>query len=222
MFTPNLVIGLAIAGIGVLLILERLGIANAMEVLKFWPIVLVLFGASVAAQSFQKRDPSLPPQKPVIGPGFVLFVLVMAMFATSGFRGWDWNQTAAASTNAERINMFGVMGSTSRTSNSSNFQSAHVGSVMGRTTLDLREANIAPGQEAVVDVFVAMGRATIRVPDGWIVDTSALPVMGSVEDERWPRDRALTDGDAAAPAPGPAPRLVLRGFVMMGKVEIQS
>jgi len=219
MFTPNLIIGLAIMGIGVLLILERLGLANAMELLKYWPAVLVLFGASVAVQSMRKRDPSLPPQKPVIGPGFVLFVVVVAMFATSGFRGWDFNETSAAS-NAERINLFGVMGSTSRTSTSTNFQSAHVGSVMGRTTLDLRQANIAPGGEAVVDVFVAMGRATIRVPEGWVIDTSALPVMGSVDDERWPRENA--PADAASPATGPPPRLVLRGFVMMGKVEIQS
>jgi hypothetical protein len=92
-----------------------------------------------------------------------------------------------------------------------------------------------------------MGRATVRVPDHWVVDASALPIMGSVDEERFApitadiagdadaadgenktddlsRDR-LGDADAKAAAPpatGPPPRLRLRGFVMMGKVEVTS
>lgn len=97
-----------------------------------------------------------------------------------------------------------------------------------------------------VDVFVTMGRATVRIPDHWVVDLSALPVMGSVDEDRF---KSLSLGDEitaelesdgkegkdeiAPPAPadvkpsqppatGPAPRLRLRGFVMMGKVEVTS
>jgi hypothetical protein len=87
------------------------------------------------------------------------------------------------------------------------------------------------------------------------VDTTALPIMGAVNDRRWPR-REETTADPAVDAPTPGdtpavaaeqpveapagepveapahveaatpssapPRLVLRGFVMMGKVEIES
>jgi hypothetical protein len=86
-----------------------------------------------------------------------------------------------------------------------------------------------------VDVFVTMGRATVRIPDGWVVDTGALPVMGSVDEERFPPSDPGTpvegpkDGQAEVgpppaqpPATGPPPRLRLRGFVMMGKVEVRS
>jgi hypothetical protein len=238
MFTPNLIVGLAIMGIGLVLVLERFGLVNPTEVLKFWPVLLVLFGASVAVQSLRRRDPLAPTQnqKAVIAPGFVLFVVIIAMLGTNGFRAWS---NTEASTGEERISVFGIMSSPRRTSTSSNFRGAQLGGVMGRSTLDLRQAAIAPGEDAVVDVFVAMGKVVLRVPDHWTVDTSTLPVMGSIDDLRWPRDRAVlnintgdvekpadtgkpADVEAATPATGPPPRLVLRGFVMMGKVEIQS
>ena len=96
-----------------------------------------------------------------------------------------------------------------------------------------------------VEVFVTMGRATVRIPNHWVVDLSALPVMGSVDEDRFTsltdeitaelEDAERENGDekaadvkpadvkpAQAPAAGPAPRLRLRGFVMMGKVEVTS
>jgi hypothetical protein len=129
----------------------------------------------------------------------------------------------------------------------SDVRNARVAAIMGRSTLDLRQVNLAPGEEVIVDVFVAMGRATVRVPDHWVVDASALPVMGSVGEDRFTpladeiaaeaeADDKDSKGDASAgerpaladvkpvqpPAAGPAPRLRLRGFVMMGKVEVTS
>jgi hypothetical protein len=64
-------------------------------------------------------------------------------------------------------------------------------SVMGRADLDLRSTTVAPGDEVVIEVFTLMGGATIRVPDGWIVDIRAAPIMGGVRDRReGPRDVA--------------------------------
>ena len=87
-----------------------------------------------------------------------------------------------------------------------------------------------------VDVFVAMGDAVVRIPDTWVVDASAMPVMGAINERRFPPpDRgaaaedskggqAVKDSAIAAqpPATGPPPRLRLRGFVMMGKVDVSS
>jgi hypothetical protein len=102
---------------------------------------------------------------------------------------------------------------------------------MGKSSLDLRQVTLAPGEVMTVDVFVTMGNATIRIPDEWVVDASALPLMGAIEEDRFPKPVAPrlekeSQGDVtAAPPPppsGPAPRLRLRGFVMMGKVEVTS
>ena len=87
-----------------------------------------------------------------------------------------------------------------------------------------------------VDVFVAMGNALVRIPDTWVVDASAMPVMGAINERRFPSrdrgaaaeelkdDQATKEGAIAAqpPAAGPPPRLRLRGFVMMGKVDVSS
>jgi hypothetical protein len=107
---------------------------------------------------------------------------------------------------------------------------------MGRSSLDLRQVQLEAGEQMVVDVFVTMGRATVRIPDHWVVDASALPVMGSVDEERFtplPEAPATPGTDQAAgdaapspppalPSSGPKPRLKLRGFVLMGKVEVTS
>jgi hypothetical protein len=102
-----------------------------------------------------------------------------------------------------------------------------------------------------VDVVTVMGSTIVYVPDGWDVNFDAIPVMGGVKDERRRPGSALSDDDnddknedrpeprrggasvEAPPAPavtsppvittsGPAPRLVLRGFVMMGGLVIRS
>ena len=57
-------------------------------------------------------------------------------------------------------------------------------SIMGGTQLDLRQATMAPGEEAVIDVFAVMGGAIVRIPEGWIVDVQATSVMGGIKDQR--------------------------------------
>jgi hypothetical protein len=90
--------------------------------------------------------------------------------------------------------------------------------LMGSCVLDLRHAQMSPGTEAIVDVFAMMGSVVIRVPDGWTIDTHAVPVMGSVRDDRWPARKIGADTSTAADSP----RLVLRGLVMMGSIFVKS
>ena len=140
-------------------------------------------------------------------------------------------------------------------------------SIMGGTQLDLRQATLAPGEEAVVDIFTVMGGAVLHIPDGWTVDVQTTSVMGGVKDERGnvvrtreeerrrrrqsrsgesdtqepPAPQAETreappvgagverEDQPKAPGTSPGtppgttpPRLVLRGFVMMGGLIIRS
>ena len=81
--------------------------------------------------------------------------------------------------------------------------------LLTQSTLDLRHLTPAPGEEVIVDLFVTAGRARVRVPAHWMVNSGALPLIGSVVDER---SRTSTAGVP--------PRLILRGFVLVGKVEV--
>jgi hypothetical protein len=65
-------------------------------------------------------------------------------------------------------------------------------------------------REAVVEVFTLMGGSTIRVPDGWTVVIRAVPIMGGVKDRR----------SGARDLPG-SPRIVVRGFIVMGGLDIR-
>jgi len=78
--------------------------------------------------------------------------------------------------------------------------------------LDLRQATIAPGQDAVIDVFTVMGGVVLRVPAEWTVDVQAVPLMGAIKDQR-----------AQSPQTGTtaAPHLVVRGSIMMGGLTIE-
>ena len=104
-----------------------------------------------------------------------------------------------------------IMGRDSRVVNSPEFRGAQMTSVMGRSELDLRTATIAPGQDVSIDVFMLMGGATIRVPEGWAVDVNTARVIGDVKDRR----------TGVRDTPG-APRLIIRGFIMMGGMTIRS
>jgi predicted membrane protein len=54
--TPRTVIGIAIALLGVVLMLDRVGIVQANHVLRFWPVPLILIGGLMVAQAQDGRE----------------------------------------------------------------------------------------------------------------------------------------------------------------------
>ena len=100
------------------------------------------------------------------------------------------------------------LGGVSRGNNSTAFRGADLMAVMGGCEIDLRRAAI--NGEAVIDVFTLWGGIEIRVPEDWTVVSKIVPLMGGVEDKTRPPQGAT------------AHRLVLRGFAIMGGVEIKN
>jgi hypothetical protein len=234
---PNLVFGLSLIFVGGALALDRMHLVDAIRILRFWPIGLVLFGASLVVQTF-RPDPE-GPVAPEVDRGFhvghVIGIVLIGLLVTQTIRGRETTRTDTG----ESVSLVAVLGEDHRVSSATRFRGGQMTSVMGGCTLDLRAAMLAPGEEATLDVFTLMGGLTLRVPDGWTVDVRAVPVMGGVRDQRagFSGRRRLADGEVevndATPAPpataaesrpaeGSAPRLVLRGFVMMGGLVIRS
>jgi hypothetical protein len=233
--TPNLVMGITIMAVGIVLLLDTIGVRDAASLMKYWPALIVLFGASLVAQAFKPADPATAGRGSGGVPCFFLFLLVVAMFSSFGIPSSAWTNVSGP-----RVTTTGIMGRAESTNVRSDVRSGRVAVLMGRSNLDLRQVKLAPGEEVVVDVFVTMGRATVRIPDAWVVDASALPVMGSVDEERFTpinddeagdrsgepealsTDQQAAQGNATRQPAERAPRLRLRGFVLMGKVEIIS
>jgi hypothetical protein len=91
--------------------------------------------------------------------------------------------------------------------NSSLFRRADLTAIMGGIQIDFRQAAI--NGEAVIDLFVLMGGVEIKVPPDWVVSNQAIAIMGGAQDK--------TTGPADS-----RHRLVLRGFVMMGGIEVKT
>lgn len=184
--------------IGVIMLTDRLGLWH-INVWALWPLVLVVIGGRIFWRAFRPGEaPVLPnPQwtTPTAGQG-------------SGFspgRPWASSTTSADSTTSAMA----MLGGFDRKVVSPAFRRAELTAFMGGGKLDLLDAKLADGQ-GVVDVFAVMGGFEIRVPETWEVKVEVTPFMGHCGDTRTPRS-----GDAAG-------HLIVRGFVMMGGVDIKN
>ena len=224
--TPRLVLGVCVTALGALMLLDRTGVLDSEVVLRFWPAGLIALGAVIVAQADDDRH-SRTSGLLLVGIGTWL------LFSSLGvvrLRFWDfvwptvliwigvnlmsqtrhrWKGASGGGDSAGRASLFAMMGGAMRRWDGSPFRGAELTSIMGGCELDLRQAELAPGEEAAIDVFAIMGGHEIKVPETWSVVSTAVPIMGGVEDRTRP------------PGAG-APRLVIRGFIMMGGVEIRN
>ena len=206
--TTNLALGICLILLGTVLILDRMQLVDASQLLRFWPVGLVIFGAALVMQSFQRADATQPAHRhDGFNAGHVIVWVIIALLFSQGFsRG-----VTVRTDSSETANVVAVMSRHQRISSASVFRAAEMTTIMGRADLDLRKTTVAPGEEGVIEVFTLMGGSTIRVPEGWHVDLRATPVMGGI------RDRRTGARDAAG-----APRIVIRGFIMWGGLDIRS
>lgn len=189
--------GYAMIFIGALLLLNALGVARVRFWELFWPMVIVLVGARLIMQTPRRRH------------------------ERHRLRGLPEGQSGPALAPAGTdgtISMFAVLGSDERAISDKAFRGGDVTSIIGGTQLDLRQAAIAPGEQAVINVFVMMGGHELWVPSGWTVVIEVMPILGGVEDKRLP---PVLD-PAARAANGAPPRLVLRGIVLLGGLTIKN
>lgn len=196
--------GLLFAIVGVWLQAEELDIIH-IRLWEVWPLALVIFGGYLVWQGLAGR--SAPREASSVD----------AMFPESGTVGvptsdrptaWT-GKTATDGRDANTtLSALAVMGGVSRGSSSRAFRGGDLLAIMGGLEIDLRRAAIHG--EAVMDVFVVWGGVEIRVPEDWTVSSHIVPLMAGVEDKTRPPQGATTH------------HLILRGFALMGGVEIKN
>jgi predicted membrane protein len=224
--TPQLVFGVFVMALGVILGLDSLGLADAGYIIRFWPIGLVMLGATIASRA----EPHarfwgffwmfvgawlLMRSLGLVRVGFwqlfwplmlvsVGVSLILKTLRQSGHLRVD-------NKGAERL--FAVMSESRRGFDGKPFEGAYMTAFMGGCVLDLRRAVVQPGETKVIDVFGIMVGHDIKVPPEWNVTLDVMPLMGDVKDKRVP---------PVAPPPlgAPPPALLVRGSVVMGEVKI--
>lgn len=223
--TSHLVLGLLIASIGVLFTLNNLHLLHLGNLFRYWPVALIVVGAMHVSQS--RGAGGWIGGALWIGVGTVLLGNGLGYFHVGLWSFWplllvfigarmilqsrDADATPGDLDSGSAISAIAVMGNVDRRITSQAFKRAEITAFLGGGKLDLHDATLAGGQ-AVVNVLAVMGGFQILVPAHWNVVLQVSPFMGGAADKR--RVPATLDPDA--------PRLTVRGFLLMVGVEIKD
>jgi hypothetical protein len=222
--TVQVIFGLLVVALGVIFTLDNLEIIDARDYLQYWPAALVavgmlklwhasrdghgwfggLFILAVGAWMLIERMVYIRIDARDVLPLFLVFIGGYMVW-----RGFGGQRRERSSDGHSSFSGLAIMGGVSRRSNSQTFIGADLTAVMGGCEIDLRQASIAPGTEAVIDAFALWGGIEIKVPEDWTVVTRVTPLMGGVEDKT--RVPQVTDR-----------RLVINGLVIMGGIVVKN
>lgn len=230
--TPQIVLGLVVVAFGLVLTAGNFGWVEADRVIDlarhYWPLALVLLGLGKILQSDSSSGR-------ITGGVFVLiggWLTAEQVYPIPiRIRFWDWwpvlliaagalillrsrSETAlqaagSVPASADQTGTeFAFWSGVRRRIASPAFRRANLTAIMGGIELDLRPASTANG-EAVIEVFVMWGGIEITVPPDWDVSNQAIAIMGGADDRS-------TGGQGARH------RLVIRGLVLMGGIDIKT
>jgi predicted membrane protein len=226
--TPQLVFGVLVMLAGLALLLDRFGIVNAGVIFRLWPSLLIAFGVMHFTRGEREHRFwglfwvftgawLLLRSLNVIALGFwelFLPVLLIGMGVTIVLR--SLTDAGYVKPDRERSShLFAAFGGSKRSFDGQAFDGAYMTAFMGGCDLDLRRATLKPGDERTVVVFAWMGGHVIRVPPEWNIVLSVSPIFGGVDDKR-------VAPVAPPPLEGAPPRLIVKGTVVMGGLELKN
>jgi len=234
-FTPRTMLGLFIVAVGAIAALDQMNIINATYLQPFWPIGIIAVGGVLFTQNRIQGGHGVNGAivmgvgilillntlglarvriGELIGPAILIFIGVMLLRHRAPGLG---RGPTGVDTDGHMV-VFAVLSGVKRATSTSVFQGAEVTTFMGGCQLDLRQAVIPPGGEATIELMSVMGGCEIYVPSTWQIVTPIIPVMGGIEDKRLPAIQTPPVG----PGTPAAPRLTIRGFLLMSGVQIKN
>jgi len=238
-FPSGLSWGLAIVAVGIIFLLDLMGIVSAHYIFQFfWPAIFIFFG--VEGVVFCS------------GPGrfwgsFLTLAGIVLLLSNFGYLHIRWSMFwplaiilwglwillrslgGPSSWGGQRIRPFriGVGGefasdspelrtdtvfsASNRRITAKDFRGGKLAAVFGELKIDLTEADIE-GDEAVIQLDAVFGAVEIRVPSTWIVASRGAAVFGEYSDR-------TVHSQAAGPG---AKRLIVKGGAVFGSVVIKN
>ena len=224
MHRGRLLVGVVLVVLGLVFLLDRLGVASADRLFSaFWPLLII--AAGVLQLAVTRR--ASPGPAIMIGIGIVLLAATLNLVPPS-FWQLFWPLVLIAigvlflagvvsrgglrqADQRDDVNVLSVLGGQRLVGQSQQGRGGPVTSVFGGVTLDLRNANLAP-EGAAIDAMSAFGGVEILVPEGWRVEMNGIPIFGGFENR--------TTGPATGVAEGRA--LHVRGTALFGSVVVRN
>lgn len=153
--------GIWLLAIGLILMLENLGVAH-IRFDMVWPLIVIGVGVLMI---WQAAGPRLRPDG-TTGPRWPEF---FNRWSRTGSPDADFNGVA-------------ILGGFKRRITSKKFKGGSVLSVMGGFQIDLRQADME-GDTATIEAMSFMGGGEIKVPDEWQVSMEGISLFGAFVDE---------------------------------------
>jgi hypothetical protein len=222
----QVILGVLVIGMGLLFLLDNLAIWDFQRAIQFWPMVFILVGVIKLFDTNSSDGYLVGGALIVVGVlmtlsrlGYFYFswsalwpLLLIALGgsvlykAVTGRRliGSSIKGVAAAD---EVIDVTAILGGFERRISTPDFKGGEVTAVMGGCSLDLRGSSIQG--EAVINVFAVWGGITLKCPPDWTVVLHGTPIMGGFEEK-------------TVPPPDNSKRLIVRGYAIMGGVEVRN
>lgn len=208
--------GVGVIVVGVAALLGSFGIINFNDlVANYWPLLLVAAGLVVLADN--------PKQNYLWATALIVFGAI-AQLNTLGvidvnfwqlfwpilliIIGWSVLAQQASTSSASTDNISAILGGSETKNTSRDFRGSKITTLLGGSSIDLSKADIK--KEATIELFVLMGGVELRVPENWQVRTSAMPILGGIENK------------TSAPTKSGAPALNIVGTIVMGGIEIKN
>jgi predicted membrane protein len=227
-------VGMILAGIGVLLLLQNLGIVVVEDLWDYWPVILIVFGFSRLFQSCHPAGRIWGGAIAGVGTLFllrnlgiihgnlwgffwpaILIVIGLAMLlrAFDHGGGWDWAHPAHAlrdSSTANAVKIDAVFSGAKRRFDTQEFEGGEIDAVFGGVELDLTKAAMK-GDQVRIECNAVFGGIDIRVPETWSVVLRGSGVFGGFSDETQPPPRGTN-----------APTLLIGGGAVFGGVNVKN
>ncbi len=176
----NQAFGVFLVGLGVLLILDRLGVID-FDLGTLWPLLLIGLGALIVYKSRRARSCATSAKDGAVG---------MADGQSDSF-----------------ISATAILGGFERRISTPALRGGEITAIMGGCELDMRGASIQG--EAVLNVFAFWGGVSIKCPPDWTVVLEGTPILGGFEEK-------------TATPPDNSKRLIIRGYAVMGGVDVRN
>lgn len=228
--TSQVVLGLLVIAMGLLFLLDNLGFVDMHRAFSFWPMLFVIVGTVKLCDTRTQGGTLLGAG--MVGIGILLMldrmdiidfswrtIWPLVLIGLGGFlvakavRSKRAIEHGVAVVDGEAVgagevvDVTAILGGYERRVTTQDFRGGEITAVMGGCELDMRGASIQG--EAVINVFAFWGGVTIKCPPDWNVVLQGTPILGGFEEK------------TIAP-PDSSKRLVIRGYAIMGGVEIRN
>ncbi|WP_374361800.1 LiaI-LiaF-like domain-containing protein [Pseudoduganella danionis] len=224
----QMVVGLFVIVIGLIFLLDNIGLLDLDFTLHLWPTALIFFGILKMLQTRTAGGA-------IVGGGLILFggviflhdigiiqlswralwplMLILAGLSVVFKSGTgkslfeDGRISLDKGSDDALLNITAILGGFQRRVTTPDFRGGEVTAVFGGCELDLRQSSI--NSVAVLNVFAMFGGITIKVPADWTVELEGTPIMGGFEEK-------------TIVPPTQEKRLIVRGYAIMGGVEVRN